>query len=272
MSEASLSIAEISIPNERTVESFWATKDWALKSRLTHEVFLRLWYMGFDEYDVELEAHNFEHGSASLWLVNEIADIYEEAGALEGTVDRKILNASALLNDAGKNKAYLASGCATKEIFAAKLAGDILPYCGYDPTEIKEVQAGILSTAKDGILDTPLKKILGIADLYNVGSEEAVFKARTGDFLAETKSCEGKSFERQKFMADAILILGLNLTKDLTLKGIGPMWLNRTMINFRGMVLKFAHEDPDCLPIALKAGGTALRKIVPTNLVPQGSI
>jgi len=272
MAEFVAQLPEIQIPgpDERTYDLFLATKDWPARSKLNTEQLLILWNSTFDSYEI-VAAHNFDHATASLWLANELADVYEAADSPEGVVDRKILNGVALFHDAGKQAAFDKSDYESPEEFAAYTAGEFLPVCGYTAWEITQVQDGILSTAENGRLDTPLKKIMCRVDLYNVGDKKAIFEARTKDFLTEETSRRNGSFDRLSFMSGSIVRLGLHLAKDLHLKGLDEGWLEQARANYQGMVEDFVDEDPKSLALAFNAAGNeagrlALRWLLPDRL------
>ena len=80
---------------------------------------------------------------------------------------RELVVAAAYLHDAGYIERYNKN-----EAIGARIAGEVLPLCGYDPMEIDLIQKMILATEMPANPKTHLEKILCDADVDNLGRND----------------------------------------------------------------------------------------------------
>lgn len=241
-----------------TPQEFYNANGWGLQSGQTLEEFSALWEWAEANY-ADRQARNFKHGINVMVVANWHADGYEAANPDKPAINRKVLNAMALVHDiAGLDEAR-----------AAEMFMHAARVLGYTLEDARLVYDGILSTAEDAQPTTREESLLTMGDMDNFDrSDYATVKKRSQEFEAEAREREGAHFDRKKYHYGNLGRVANYLTKTLLLGGYGKLWQNRVQPVGRRMIRDFAAESGEPLAVCVSEIGSKAVKLFETESIP----
>lgn len=165
-------------------------------------------------HDPNLPYHNFDH---TLGTRNEAARLVALCKAHGLVVDEDVVEAAALLHDAGYADNIDLARFDSKEAYAVELASKILQFLGMPQQKIYKVTAAIMCT-KVGVKPHTLEdKIVRRADLENVASSPENFIRNNLLVLEEYSALNGSKPSAEEWAAFSYAILSSYLNDDVLL-------------------------------------------------------